>query len=92
MALEPKAKVTAQKTVKAFEPDIALINEEARKFGLTAAEVIHTMCEERRRQKYLEDLGESFDLARSNAEQIAEFKAEQTAWDSALSDGLDDAP
>jgi len=91
MVLAPKAKQTTQKTVKAFETDIALINEEAKKFGCTAAEVIHAMCEERRRQQYLQDLGESFDLVRANAEQYAEFKAEQTAWDCALSDGLDDA-
>jgi hypothetical protein len=80
-----------QRTVKAFEQDIALINERAKKLGCSAAEIIHGMCEELRRQEYLQDLGESFDLVRANGAQFAEFEAEQKAWDSALSDGLEDA-
>ncbi len=49
------------------------------------------MCEELRRQQYLQELGESFDLVRAKAEQFAEFEAEHQAWDCALADGLDDA-
>ncbi len=83
---------TTQKTVKAFEQDIALINEQAKTLGCSAAEVIHGMCEELRRRQYLQELGESFDLKRENSEQFAEFEAEHKAWDGTLSDGLDDAP
>jgi hypothetical protein len=82
---------TKQKTVKAFEHDIALINEQAKALGCSAADVIHGMCEELRRHQYLQELGESFDLIRANAEQLAEFEAEHKAWDCALSDGLEDA-
>lgn len=82
---------SATKTVKAFELDIALINEQARKLGCTAAEVIHQMCEELRKLKYLEELAESFDMINSNSEKSAEFKSEQAAWDCTLSDGLDNA-
>ena len=91
MALATETKQTTQKTVKAFEADIVLINEQAKKLGCTAAEVIHAMCEELRRQQYLQELGESFDLVRAKAEQYAEFEAEHQAWDCALADGLDDA-
>lgn len=79
----------AQKTVKAFESDIALINEHAKVLGCTAAEVIHVMCEELRKQAYLREIGEAFDLAVSNKKSFAEFEAEHAAWDCALSDGLD---
>lgn len=91
MAIAIESKNGAQKTVKAFEQDIALINEQAKSQGCSAAEIIHGMCEEWRRQQYLRELGESFDLIRANAEQLAEFEAEQKAWDCALSDGVDDA-
>jgi hypothetical protein len=80
-----------QKTVRAFENDIALINEQAKRLGCTAAEVIHGMCEEMRKQVYLQELGESFDLAIANADQFAALQAENQAWDCALSDGLDNA-
>jgi phosphoribosylformylglycinamidine (FGAM) synthase-like enzyme len=80
-----------QKTVKAFENDIALINEQAKRLGCSAAEVIHEMCEALRKQVYLQELGESFDLVRGNAKQLAELEAEQKVWDSALADGLDNA-
>jgi hypothetical protein len=86
-AIEPKA----QRTVKAFEHDIALINQRAKQLGCTAAEIIHFMCEDLRKQIYLQELGESFDLVRENAEQFAEYQAEQTLWDCTLSDGLNDA-
>lgn len=81
-----------QKTVKAFEQDIALINEQAKHLRCTAAELIHAMCEELRKQLYLQELGESFDLMRSDNDAYAKFKEEQEVWDCALSDGLDDAP
>ena len=84
-------KQRTQKTVKAFASDIALINERAKGLGCSAAEVIHNMCEQLRKDVYLQELGESFDLMRANAGQFAEFEAEQKVWDSALSDGLDDA-
>jgi hypothetical protein len=80
-----------QKTVKAFATDIALINGRAKGLGCSAAEIIHLMCENLRKDVYLQELGESFDLVRANADQFAEFEAEQTAWDCTLSDGLDDA-
>jgi hypothetical protein len=86
-AIEPKA----QRTVKAFEQDIALINQRAKQLGCTAAEVINFMCEDLRKQIYLQELGESFDLVRENAEQFADYQAEQTLWDCTLSDGLNDA-
>ena len=91
MALAKETKQATQKTVKAFEHDIALINEQAKVLGCSAAEVIHGMCEELRRHQYLQELGESFDLTRANAERFAEFEAENKAWDCSLSDGLDDA-
>lgn len=80
-----------QKTVKVFESDLVLINEQAKTLGCSAAEVINTMCEELRRKAYLEDLGEAFDLAMANEEQVGHLQSEQDAWDIALSDGLDDA-
>jgi hypothetical protein len=80
-----------QKTVKAFESDIALINEEAKRLGCSAADVIREMCEKLRKQVYLQELGESFDLVTANADQFAAFQAEQQAWDCALTDGLDNA-
>lgn len=55
----PENRPTARKTVKAFDNDIVLINQHAKKLGCTAAEVIHMMCEELRRQQYLQELGES---------------------------------
>ena len=82
---------SVQKTVKAFEQDIVLINQKAKALGCTAAEVIHAMCEDLRKQQYLQELGESFDLMRENHRQFAEFEADQEAWNSTLSDGLNDA-
>lgn len=70
-----------QRTVKAFESDITLINEQAKKLGCTAAEVIL------RKQSYLRETGESFDLASANKKKYAEFEAEQKAWDCTLQDG-----
>ncbi|MCC7532294.1 MAG: hypothetical protein IT342_27570 [Candidatus Melainabacteria bacterium] len=80
-----------QKTVKAFENDIALINEHAKLWGCTAAEVIHRMCEELRKQVYLQELGESFESVVANTEQFAALQAENQAWDCTLADGLDNA-
>jgi hypothetical protein len=80
-----------QKTVKAFETDIALINEYAKHLGCTAAEVIHDMCEELRKEAYLQELGESFDSLLNNPAASEELKAEQKSWDCTLSDGLADA-
>jgi hypothetical protein len=80
-----------QKTVKAFDNDIALINEEAKRLGCTAAEVIRAMCAELRRQTYLREVGESFDLAQADSVQFDAFQAEHKLWDGTLSDGLDDA-
>ena len=82
---------TIQKTIKAFNTDIALINEHAKGLSCSAADVIHTMCEDLRRQTYLREVGETFDLMRANPEELAEFEAEQKLWDCTLSDGLDDA-
>ncbi|CAN5594467.1 hypothetical protein BH11CYA1_BH11CYA1_25070 [soil metagenome] len=80
-----------QKTVKAFEQDIATINERAKFTGLSAAEVIHEMCDELRKQNYLNELGESLDALTANTKQLAELQAEQELWDCALADGLPDA-
>lgn len=91
MASTIKAKQKIQKTVKAFDNDIALINERAKCLGCSAAELIHDMCDELRKDVYLQELGESFELMRANTEQLAELKAEQELWDCTLSDGLDDA-
>lgn len=84
-------KQNIQRTVKAFESDIALINERARHEGCSAAEVIHAMCEELRRVVYLQELGDSFDAVRADKKLSGEFAAEQKLWDCTLSDGLDDA-
>lgn len=81
-----------QKTVKAFATDIALINQRAKGLGCSAAEIIHVMCEDLRKDVYLQELGESFDLLRANPDKNAEFEAEQKMWDCTLSDGLADAP
>lgn len=78
-----------QKTVKAFESDIALINEHAKVLRCTAADVIHVMCEGLRKQAYLQEIGEALDLAVSDKKTFGEFEAEHAAWDCALSDGLD---
>ncbi len=86
-----EARQFTQKTVKAFEPDIALINKRAKFLACSAADVIHEMCRELRKQVYLQELGESFDLACSNGEQIAAFEEEHKLWDCALSDGLNSA-
>jgi hypothetical protein len=80
-----------QKTVKAFNLDIVLINERAKSLGCSAAEIIHTMCEDLRKEIYLQELGETFDLLRANPKELAEFEAEQKIWDCTLSDGLNDA-
>jgi hypothetical protein len=87
--LEPGQK--NQQTVKAFRTDIALINQRARGLGCSAAEVIHMMCENLRKEIYLQELGESFDLMKSKTKPFADFQDEQKAWDCALTDGLDDA-
>jgi hypothetical protein len=79
-----------QKTVKAFDSDIALINDLAKRRGCSAAEFIHTMCEQLRKQQYLQELGESFDLLKASPKQFAEFQKEQSVWDPVSSDGLDD--
>lgn len=86
-AIDPRA----QRTVKAFKLDITLINQRAKQLGCTAADVIHYMCEDLRKQLYLQELGESFDLVCENAQQLAAFQAEQAVWDCTLSDGLTDA-
>lgn len=89
MTLE--AKKTSQKTVKAFETDIALINSHAKVLGVSAAEIIHSMCEELRRKTYLEEIGETFDLVRADAKLLAESQKETELWDTAIYDGLEDA-
>jgi hypothetical protein len=81
----------SQKTVKAFEHDIALINEQAKLLGCTAADVIHSMCSELRKQTYLQEVGETFDSLLNNPELFAEFQQENKAWDCALADGIDNA-
>lgn len=86
-----KTKKVSQRTVKAFETDIALINKHAKKLGCTAADIIHGMCEDLRRKQYLQELGESFDSVRSNKNLHAEFQAKQKAWDATISDGINDA-
>ncbi len=86
-----EAKNSVQRTVKAFESDIALINARAKGLGCSAAEVIHDMCEELRKDAYLRELGESIDLMRANAAQLADFEAEQEAWDSTVADGINEA-
>jgi hypothetical protein len=82
---------TDQKTVKAFDADIAWINEEAKLRGCVAAEVIHELCEQARRQTYLRELSESFDMLNDDSAKLAAFKAEAAEWDSSLADGLSDA-
>lgn len=82
---------TLQRTVKAFDADIAWINEEAKVRGCVAAEVIHDLCEKARRQSYLQDLSESFDALSQESELMSAFKAENAEWDATLSDGLNDA-
>jgi len=84
-------RLTAQKTIKAFNTDIVLINERAKGIGCSAADIIHAMCEDLRKEVYLQELGESFDWLHDNPDQLAEFEAEQKAWDCTLSDGLNDA-
>jgi hypothetical protein len=91
MVSAPRAGKSGQKTVKAFEGDITLINDQAKKLGCTAAEIIHEMCEALRRQTYLEELGESFDLAVADTKGFVAFKNEHNAWDIAIEDGLEDA-
>lgn len=91
MTSSTQTRKDSQKTVKAFETDIALINEQARATGCTAAEVIHNMCEQLRKQTYLQEISETFELLRSKSEHFAEFEAENKAWDCTLADGLDDA-
>jgi hypothetical protein len=49
------------------------------------------MCEGLRKQTYLQEIGETFDLLLANPDHFAEFEAENKAWDSTLSDGLDNA-
>ena len=55
------------KNVKAFESDISLINEQAKLLGYSTAEVIHSLCRYLRRRKYLQQLGESFDVFKENS-------------------------
>ncbi len=80
-----------QRTIKAFDTDIVLINHQAQELGCSAADIIHSMCEDLRKAVYLQEIGETFDLMRANPEELAQFEAEQNAWDSTLSDGLNDA-
>jgi len=86
-----KRNQSAQKTVKAYDLDIALINQRAKQLGCTAAEVIHQMCEELRRQTYRKELDESFQIALSNPQSREEFRTEQALWDVTNADGLTDA-
>jgi uncharacterized protein YaaN involved in tellurite resistance len=86
------AKQRTQRTVKAFDSDIDMINQQAKRLGCSAAEVIHEMCEALRKHVYLQELGESFELVRANAKQFEQFQAEHKLWDCALEDGLNDAP
>lgn len=78
-----------QKTVKVFETDLVLINEQAKTLGCSAAEVINTMCEELRRKAYLEELSDAFDLAVSSKETLAIMQEEQAAWEVVTNDGLE---
>lgn len=80
-----------QRTIKAFDTDIALINERSKSLNCSAADIIHTMCEDLRKELYLQELGEAFDSLHANGEQLAEFETEQKFWDCTLSDGLNDA-
>jgi dihydroxyacetone kinase len=89
--VQRKRAQNSQRTVKAFEADIAWINKEAKLRGCVAAEVIHELCEASRRKAYLQELGETFDLLNENAERLAAFKAETEAWDCTAADGLTDA-
>ncbi len=77
-----------QKTVKAYDLDISLINEQAKALGCTAAEVIHMMCEKLRRDLYKRELGEAFDSLVKNQDEYRKFKEEHDKWDSTLFDGL----
>ncbi len=90
MGMPAKTKAE-QKTVKAFDVDIAWINDEAKQRGCIAAEVIHDLCEQARRQSYLQDLSESFDMLNQESDLTATFREESEAWDATLSDGLTDA-
>jgi hypothetical protein len=84
-------KRAVQKTVKAFDGDIALINARAKHLGCSAAEVIHDLCDQLRKDLYLQDVRETFELVRENPQLLAEFEAEQKAWECTLSDGLENA-
>jgi hypothetical protein len=88
-AIMPRSK--NQRTIKAFDADISLINERAKGLGCSAAEVIHAMCEKLRKDNYLQELGEAFDSFQSDATQLAEFKSQQERWDAAILEGLNHA-
>jgi hypothetical protein len=80
-----------QKTVKAFDADIAVINARAKLLGCTAAEVVHEMCEALRKQTYLKELGESFEELASNEQKFSAMHAENLDWEVTLDYGLTDA-
>ena len=82
-------KAKAQKTVKVFDEDIALINQQARELGCTAADVIHDFCKALKRQLYEQDLKESCEIIRSDPKLWAEHQAETKQWDCTLMDGLE---
>ncbi len=90
MAFTSKATHKIQRTVKVFDCDLVLINACAKRLGCSAAELIHYMCNELRKDVYLQEPGESLDLVRSNGKQLAEFNVEQKLWDCTLADGLED--
>ncbi|MBU6453033.1 MAG: hypothetical protein KGS72_14710 [Cyanobacteria bacterium REEB67] len=81
-----------QRTIKAFVGDIAFVNERAKAYGCSAAELIHKMCEEMRKRSYLEELDESFALLSSGDKKYQEILDDEKAWDVTAIDGLNNAP
>jgi hypothetical protein len=80
-----------QKTVRAFEEDIELINQQAAELNCTAAEVIHQMCQGLRREQYARELGESFDYALQRPVILSKLNEEIEEWDCTAGDGISDA-
>lgn len=86
MSSEEQTERWTRRSVKAFAHDIEFINRKALALGCSAAVVVHLMCKTLRRQKYLADLGDSFDLAMANKEYSTALQSEQVAWNCTLSD------
>jgi len=84
------SRLKARRTVKAFDADIALINQVAREQGCMAADIIHDFCKALKRRIWEQNVRESVESMRSDPKLWAAHLAETKLWDCTSADGLPD--